>query len=60
MELTAWEKLQRVFARAGAKLAFTFEFPYFGSGDTVFTAQSSRQFGADFAQALEAYLFEWT
>lgn len=46
------------FVRAGARLACTLELPYFGSGDTVYTVDSCRRFGADFAQALEAYLLE--
>jgi hypothetical protein len=40
----------------GAKLACSFEFPYFGSGDPIFTIDNSRRFGADFARALTIYL----
>ncbi|WP_274362096.1 hypothetical protein [Paenibacillus thermotolerans] len=46
------------FERLGARLALTLEFPYFGSEGTVFTQQSCRAFGADVAEALQAYLLE--
>jgi hypothetical protein len=46
------------FVRNGSKLACTFEFSYFGDEDTVYTVESCRQFGVDFACALEVYLFD--
>ncbi|GAA3402645.1 M14 family zinc carboxypeptidase [Paenibacillus hodogayensis] len=46
------------FRRAGARLAFTLEFPYFGKGEIAITIENSRQFGEDTAKALEAYLLE--
>lgn len=45
-----------LFERSDARIACTFEFPYFGTGDAIFTPSSCRQFGARFAQALERYL----
>lgn len=39
-----------------SKLVGIVEYPYFGTGNAVVTEQSSRLFGADFAQALEKYL----
>jgi len=44
------------FERSGARLACSFELPYFGTGDAVVTPDSCRRFGADFAAALETYL----
>jgi hypothetical protein len=46
------------FERQKAKIACIFEFPYFGTGNTVYTQQNCRQFGTHFAQALENYLME--
>lgn len=44
--------------RQGAGLAVSFEFPYFGTEQQVVTIESCRQFGADFAQAIESYVFD--
>ncbi|MDF2717663.1 MAG: hypothetical protein K0R28_4588 [Paenibacillus sp.] len=52
------ENCSAFFARCGAKLAFTFEMPYFGNGEHAYTADGSRLFGADVAAALEQYLLE--
>lgn len=43
------------FARQGAKLAFSFEFPYFGSVEMGITPSNGKKFGAGFAKALEYY-----
>lgn len=40
------------------KLCFSFEFPYFGIGDTVYTQENCVNFGRDFAKALELFLIE--
>lgn len=45
-----------LFVSQHAKLAFSFEFPYFGTKGEEITPQKSREFGADFARALEHYL----
>ena len=42
--------------KAGARLACGFEVPYFGTEDQIFNQENCRQFGADFAKALMAYL----
>ncbi|WP_309121092.1 hypothetical protein [Paenibacillus sp.] len=44
------------FERRGARLAFSFELPYFGVEGGAVTPHSCRRFGADFAAALEAYV----
>jgi hypothetical protein len=45
------------FERSGARLACSFEFPYFGSADAApIAADNSRRFGHDFARALEQYV----
>lgn len=44
------------FERSGARLACSFEFPYFGSDHTAITADNSRRFGQDFARSLELYV----
>jgi hypothetical protein len=44
------------FRQQKAAIACTFEVPYFGTGNPVFTPENSRRFGADFARALEIYL----
>jgi hypothetical protein len=46
------------FARAGAKLSCTFEFPYFGLNGPSYTPNNCRLFGEDFGLALEAYVKE--
>lgn len=45
----------RFFSRMGARLACTFEFPYFGA-ERPYTIPNMRNFGKDFACALESYL----
>ncbi|MBI4979273.1 MAG: hypothetical protein HZC28_17460 [Spirochaetes bacterium] len=44
--------------RSGAKLAFTFEMPYFGIAPARITQQGLRNFGKDFAAAIESYYYE--
>lgn len=44
------------FEGTGASLACSFEFPYFGSGQTAATPDNSRRFGQDFAYALEQFI----
>ncbi|GIP31768.1 hypothetical protein [Paenibacillus sp. J2TS4] len=44
------------FADAGAHLACSFELPYFGSGNPVYTPDNSRRLGQDFARALELFV----
>ena len=46
------------FRSLNTKLCFSYEFPYFGIGDAVVTAKNSREFGKDFAKALELYLID--
>jgi len=46
------------FERTGAQLVFSFELPYFGNENMVISQDNCRQFGADFARALEAYLLQ--
>lgn len=43
------------FVRKGSRLACTFEFPYFGV-ERPYTIRNMRNFGKDFARALEVYL----
>jgi hypothetical protein len=47
---------KRWFALRGARIATSFEFPYFGTPGNVVTRGSARRFGRDFARALEASL----
>jgi len=47
---------KRWFALRGARMATTFELPYFGIGENVVTQASARRFGQDFAAAVSAYL----
>jgi hypothetical protein len=44
------------FEKQRARLALSFEFPYFGTDPSMITQQHCRQFGAVFAAALERYL----
>lgn len=45
-----------LFESRQMKLVCSFEFPYFGMDGMVFTQQSCRLFGSDFARALDSYL----
>lgn len=58
--MTGWNREGRstgtaAMIRAGAELAFTLEFPYFGL-EVPFTQSNSRLFGRQFAKALEIWL----
>jgi hypothetical protein len=44
------------FLESGAKLAFTFETPYFGLINNKITTSSALSLGCDFAKALEIYI----
>lgn len=44
------------FARQGAKLAFSFEVPYFGIEESMVTPNNCRKLGAAIAQSLELYI----
>lgn len=48
-------KASNFFVQQNAQLSCTLEFPYFGTGTAVITTKSCRQFGKDFAIALEQY-----
>lgn len=47
---------QNYYLRAGAKLALTFETPYFGLINNKITVSSALSLGCDFAKALEIYV----
>jgi hypothetical protein len=49
---------KRWFTLRGARIATSFEFPYFGTAESVVTQEGARRFGRSFARALEAYLAE--
>jgi len=44
------------FARQGAKLAFSFEIPYFGLEESMVSPVNCKKFGAAIAKSLELYL----